>query len=374
MKNFYSIILLLIPVAVCAQKNVDLDRFNFTVQYRALPAMKLDSTYHTYNVEIETTKLMQPLLSQMEPGKTVWLEGWRKLETQGHLTIHVKLDDILPESVSEKERIENITDKYGKITGTRTFYYEEVIYTFAATASIDDYKGVHIMDQVLADRNYKQTYKSPEFPARALAQGYFTINALCVTNNLYQNCVNRAMQYLIQTITEDFGFRVATVNDFMWIVDSKKDPEYTAHRQAFLKFSDVLFNMTASTPIDEARLQLKPVIDYFESIKKKYTSTGKHDRKIRYASYYNLAVLYYYLDDPQAMMNQATGLELNDFDASDARGFKQSAERLKNLFEQTNIYTRHFAIDTSSFKGPYEKDAATTTTTTTVPVKKYRHF
>ena len=361
MKNLYFVIFLLIPVAVCAQRNVDLDRYNFTVQYRSLPALKLDSTYHTYNVEIEATKLMQPLLNQMDPSKTVWLEGWRKLESTGHITIHVRLDDILPESVSVKERIENITDKNGKITGTRSFYYEEVIYTFAATASINDYKGVHIMDEVLAERNYKQTYKSPEFAARALAQGYFAINALRTTNNLYQNCVNRAMHFLSEKISEYFGFRAVTVNDFMWIVDSRKDAEYTAHRRAFLELNEVLFSMNASTPIDRAKEQLKPVIDYFESIKKIYTSSRKHDRKIRYASYYNLAVLYYYLDDPQLMMNEAIGLELNDFDARDAKGFKQSAERLKNIFEQTNIHTRHFAIDTTLFKGPFEKNALTVT-------------
>jgi len=361
MKNLYSGILLLLPFAVCAQRNVDLDRYNFTVQYRSLPALEVDSTYHTYNVEIESTKLMQPLLSQMDPAKVVWLDGWRKLESTGHITIHVKLDDILPESVSEKERVENITDKNGKITGTRSFYYEEVVYTFAATASIDDYKGMHIMDVDLANRNYKQTYRSPEFPVKALAQGYFAINAISVTKNLYQNCVNRAMNYLSERITDNFGFKTVTVNDFMWIVDSKKDPEYSAHRLAFLKLGEILFAMNASTPIDEAKKQLKPVIDYFESIKKIYTSSRKHDRKIRYASYYNLAVLYYYLDDPQSMINEAMGLELNDYDAGDARGFKQSAARLKNIFEQTNIYTRHFPIDTSLFKGPFEKDAVTLT-------------
>ncbi|HEY6978414.1 MAG TPA: hypothetical protein VH396_19080, partial [Chitinophagaceae bacterium] len=249
-----------------------------------------------------------------------------------------------------------VTDKNGKITGTRSFYYEEVVYTFGATASINDYRGMHILDMELANRNYKQTYRSPEFPIKALAQGYFTINVLSVTNTLYQNCVNRAMHYLSEIITDDFGFKPVTVNDFMWIVDSKKDPEYSAHRQAFIKLSEILFSMNASTPIDEAKEELKPVIDYFEGIKKTYTSSRKHDRKIRYASYYNLAVLYYYLDDPQSMMNEATGLELNDYDAGDAKGFKQSAARLKNIFEQTNIYTRHFPIDTSLFKGPLQED------------------
>jgi hypothetical protein len=113
--------------------------------------------------------------------------------------------------------------------------------------------------------------------------------------------------------------------------------------------------MNANTSIEGAREQLKPVIDYFEKIKRIYSSTSKHDRKMKYASYFNLAVLYYYLDDPQAMMKEAKGLELNDYDAKDARGFVQTATWLKNLFEQNNIYTRHFTINPSAFKGPYEK-------------------
>jgi hypothetical protein len=353
-KNLY-IIVICMPFMVKAQKNVDLDKHNFTVQLRALPSTKIASSYHTYNVEIESTKLMQPLLSELEPEKSVLLEGWKKIETNGHLTVRVKLEDLLPESVSIKERTENIKDKNGVVTGTRTFYHEEVIYTFAATVSIDDYKGIHIGDEILASRSNKRIFTSPEFPVKALAQGYFAINSLIVTKTLYRNCVNDAMHYLSNRITEDFGFAVFTSHDFMWIVDSKKDPEYSAHRQAFLTLSDVLFGMNAVSSIDSARATLKPVIEYFESVKKKYSSSSKHDRKLRYASYYNLSVLYYYLDDPQQMMRQANGLELNDFDAGDAKGFQQTATWLKNIFQQTNIYTRHFYIDTSVFKGPFEK-------------------
>src|SRR5579885_508775 len=120
-KNCYSILLALLPITIFAQRNVDLDRYNFTVEYRGLPAVKLDSSYHTYNVEVESSKLMQPFLKEMNPENDVLLDGWRKIESQGHLTIHVKLDDILPENVSVKERTENIKDKNGNITGTRTF-------------------------------------------------------------------------------------------------------------------------------------------------------------------------------------------------------------------------------------------------------------
>lgn len=354
MKKLYFFALLAISLSINAQKKVDLDRFRFSVQYRSLPKMQIDSTYRTYNVEVEGTRLMQSFLNEMSPENSVLLEGWRKLPQDGHLDIKVKLGDLIPESVSVKERIETSKNRAGQVS-TKTYYRQEVVYSFEAQAAITDYKGAHILDQELAGRGNKQVYRSPEFASRILAEGYFALNSLTVTKELYQGCVTRAMHYLSERITDNFGFNAVTSNDFMWIVDSKKHPEYTAHRQAFQQISEVLFNMNANTSIEGAREQLKPVIDYFEKIKRIYSSTSKHDRKMKYASYFNLAVLYYYLDDPQAMMKEAKGLELNDYDAKDARGFVQTATWLKNIFEQNNIYTRHFTINPAAFKGPYEK-------------------
>ncbi len=357
MKKLYLFTLYLAPFFVVAQKKVDLDRYNFSVQYRSLPQMKIDSTYKTYNVVIEGTKLMKPFLNEISPEKAVLLEGWRKLNDNGHLTIKVNLDDLLPESVSVKERSEVIKNRAGQVTGNRIYYYEEVKYSFAATARIADYKGVHIMDLNLASRSDKYVYNSPEFTLRPLAEGYFLLNTLKITSNLYRHSVNDAMHYLSEKITDNFGFREVTSNDIMWIVDSKKHPEYAAHRKAFQQLSEVFFSMNASNSIDKIREQVKPVIDYFDGIKIQYSSNSRHDRKMRYASYFNLAVLYYYLDDPQMMMKEAQGLILNDYDSRDGKDFEQTALWLKNLFKTCNIYTRHFTIDPSAFKGPYEKDA-----------------
>jgi hypothetical protein len=145
----------------------------------------------------------------------------------------------------------------------------------------------------------------------------------------------------------------------MWVIDSRKHPQYTAHRAAFLKMNEYLFNLNANTSIAGLREKLQPVIDYFEQIKNIYNTTSKHDRKIRYASYFNLAVLYYYLDDPQSMMKEANGLKLNDFDSKMGTAFQQTALQLKNIFENTKIYTRHFSIDTNLFRGPYENNTTT---------------
>lgn len=351
-KNLLFAVLLL-PFITVGQK-VDLDRFKFTTQYRSLPEIILDSSYRTYHVSVEGTKLMQGYLSDLSPEKTVILEGWRKLSKNGHMSIQVKLEDMLPESFSIKEREEIIRDRYGKETGRRKLYTQEVVYTFSAFAEITDHKGAYIKRLILADRGYKQYYRSPEFSVKHMAEGYFLVNSLTITEQLYKNCVNRAMNYLSERITQYFGYGERTVTDIMWILDTRKHPEYQAHRQAFLTISEVLFSVRANRSLEGIREQLKPAIDYFESIKRKYPSTSKHDRKLRYASYYNLAKLYYYLDDPQAMKREASGLILNDYDARDGKSLEASAIYLNDLFTQTNISSRHFAVDTAAFRGPKE--------------------
>ncbi|HKZ67764.1 MAG TPA: hypothetical protein VJ111_15465, partial [Chitinophagaceae bacterium] len=255
MRKTFFVTVLFLPLISFSQR-VDLDRFKFSSQYRSLPAFHLDSSYCTYHVSVEASRLMQGYVSGMSPEKSVIMEGWKKLNKNGHLTIQVKLEDLLPQSFSVKEREEIIKDRAGKETGRRKLYSQEVVYTFSAFADIADYKGAHIENIVLADRNYKQVYKSPEFAIRRIAEAYFLVNSLTineqlykncvnramnylnkrinedfgyaertVTEQLYKNCVNRAMNYLSTRINDDFGYSERTVTDHMWILDSKKHPE-----------------------------------------------------------------------------------------------------------------------------------------------------
>ena len=144
----------LVPFIAFTQR-VDLDRFKFSSQFRSLPSIRLDTSYHTYHVSVEATRLMQGYLSDITPEKSVIPDGWRMLKKNGHLAIQVKLEDLLPESFSVKEREEIIKDRAGKETGRRKLYSQEVVYTFSAFADITDHKGAFIENINLASRNYK---------------------------------------------------------------------------------------------------------------------------------------------------------------------------------------------------------------------------
>jgi len=161
--------ILLLPFATMAQKNIDLDKFRFTAEFRSLPYMLVDSSYHTYNVNVEATRLMQGYLANMDPEQSVYLEGWKHLSKDGHLQVMVKLEDLIPESFSVKERVEPIKDSKGVQTGTRTMYHQEVTYTFNAFAEVNLYKGLKFRTAFGVDlRNERQgTFNGSQSSTRA---------------------------------------------------------------------------------------------------------------------------------------------------------------------------------------------------------------
>lgn len=160
------------------------------------------------------------------------------------------------------------------------------------------------------------------------------------------------MNYLSNTLNENFGFSPRTVNDFLWILDSKRHPEYYAHRRAWMVFKQTMFQMSAEEPLDEIKRSLQVVINYYETIIKKYSSDSKADRKLRYASHYNLAKIHYYLDDADAAMREAGELMLNEYDEKDGMRLEAAATELKILLKQNKFSSRHFPLETEKYSGP----------------------
>jgi hypothetical protein len=99
--------------------------------------------------------------------------------------------------------------------------------------------------------------------------------------------------------------------------------------------------MKANESTETLEKQLQPLIDYFESLKKKYTENDKGSRKMRYSAYYNLGKIYYYLDKPEKVIKEAQGLIDNDYDTRDGKILIFDAEQLKIIFDESKYNTRH---------------------------------
>jgi hypothetical protein len=352
MKKVYLILLSLFCALIAFGQRVDLDKYNFNASYIDLPSMAIDTSYRTYFVEIDASSGISRDLDEENPADLVYIQGWKKLSGIGHVKIFTRLEDIFIDNVEVKERVEVLKDKDGKETGQRKYYYLQILYTFAAEAKLVDYKANLITTWTLADRGYVQTYRTKEFSSFIEASLYLKFRGVDFTKEIGKRAVRNSMNYLSESMTENFGFTPRTVTDFLWILDSKRHPEYQPHRKAWMLFKLAMFQMSAEQPLDEVKRSLSSVISYYESIKKKYSSNSKADRKIRYASCFNLAKIHYYLDDPDAAMREAGELMINEYDEKDGRRLEAYSTELKNLFRETKFKSRHFSLETESYTAP----------------------
>jgi hypothetical protein len=343
-KTLFTLLTLAVVSHASAQKKADLDKYSFTATYRDLPRMGLDTSFKTFSIQTVLTRNSSYMMKDEQPDERIYITGWKKLPSHAHIMVDVRMEDIQIEKSDVKERIQILKNKEGKEIGQQSFYSTEIIYSFASMMRVNDFRGKEIMQRVLTSRNSPKVYRTKEFNSRAEALTAFVSNVYAVTSLITSNEINRSMNEVNDLLNANLGYGTRTVNDYLWILDTKKHPEYKAHKQAFISFKQAMFQMRADKPLDEVKEMLKPSIAYFERVISKYYTESKADRKMRYASYYNLSKIYYYLDMPNEALFEAGQLMINDYDEKDGRGLEAAANDLKYLLELNKTDTRHFAV------------------------------
>jgi hypothetical protein len=350
-KLLLSLYTLLVFVSVFAQR-VDLDRFNFTASFRDFPDEPLPYEYKTYNIRIEASPSLGLGYSASNLENLISIEGLKKVAGTGHITIIAILDDIVIEKTESKERVQVTKDK-NNVEISKSFFSTEMTYSFSARATVYDYKGNTVTSNyILFDRENKRTYKTPEFSNPVDAANNFNNKALETKANLAKQLVNGAISNLNSYLNTNYGYAIQKVNDIFWVLNNKKHPEYSEHQKAWNNFKNAIVLMNPDESLDKVKEKLKPVIAYYDKVKTIYTGSDKEARKLRYASYYNLAKIYLYLDDPAAAIREADALAMNDFDESDGRNLRAVAENLDEQLKKNNASTRHFPVVISSFQSP----------------------
>jgi hypothetical protein len=350
-KIIFTLSASLFCITLFAQR-VDLDRFNFTASYRDFPDEPLPLAYKTFNVRIEAAPSLGLGYTAGSLENIIRIEGLKKVNGTGHVTILAILDDLVIEKSETKERIEIKKDKLGAEI-RKSLFSTEMTYSFSARASVYDYKGNTILSNyILSEREDKKTYKTPEFANPIDALNSFNNKILEIKSNLAKQLVNNAISNLNSILNTRYGYSIQRVNDIFWVLNNKKHPEYGEQQKAWNNFKNAIVLMNPDESLDKVKERMKPVIDYYEKIKTIYTGSDKEARKLRYASYYNLAKVYLYLDDPTAAIREADALAMNDYDESDGRMLRSIAENLDEQLKKNNTSTRHFPVDIARYEPP----------------------
>jgi hypothetical protein len=333
-------------------QRIDLDREYFGYTYRNLPNVALDKSFKTYSVDVDKTVALD-MLSNESANSKINIEGLKKVTGKAHIMVNIRMEDLIIESQKVESRTVVNKDKDGKETGRTTYYWTEAVYSFSASAMVNDFNGYKLKSYVLAIRDTKNVYKTSEYGNSSDAANYYNNNRLEIKAKLVSDQINSALNSLNSSLNHDFGFMVFKTNDNFWTLGSKKHEEYAAFSEAIASAKAALESITCDAIPADINDRLKPSIAYFEGIYAKYTDPeDKGQKKLRYAAYYNLAYIYFSIENFDKAAEYCNLLVTNDYDGKDGSRLLEEINAIKADFQKHSVTSRHFHPDIENANPP----------------------
>ncbi|MET3126914.1 hypothetical protein ABID42_002016 [Arcicella rosea] len=367
MKKLVLLLSMLASAPLFAQK-VDLDRFHFNVAYQVLPKENVPLEKRTFGLHVKSSDLLSKYVPESSMYEQIGIDGWKKVESDPTVGIDFVLEDFVYKGVEVKSETINDKDKDGNIKSSTTYYWLEARYSargyakykgpFTPIKEVPKVEEVKTVNRFLANAvinkptdnnsgddqqinlNKEIIHTTNKKTVRDVAVQEFNSSKDAIYEQTVRNFVKGSINTINYTINKNYGFPVINTRDVLWILDAKSE-EGKTQAEAIEAVKELFNGMKADVPTDQLAQNLQPLIDYFESLKTKYAADDKPSRKIRYSAYFNLAKIYYYLDNPDKVIKEAEGLIKNDYDPKDGKNLIEDAVKLKDLFNQTKFSSRH---------------------------------
>ncbi|MBK8634934.1 MAG: hypothetical protein IPN72_15740 [Saprospiraceae bacterium] len=143
-------------------------------------------------------------------------------------------------------------------------------------------------------------------------------------------------------LNELYGFKPMRKNARFKKLDSKDHPEYKNYNNAMQAVKVIFGKMRYNQAIDDITQDLQPIIAYFDGIANKLArSQDKNDKKLRAATYYNLAQIYYYLDQHDKVIEIGEQIIDSKHDEGDGKDFIKNANKIMDQLYFLNMKNRH---------------------------------
>jgi len=325
MKKVMLLILMLTLTSAYAQK-ANLDREYIRVNYIQLPSKPiLDDSKRTFTTN----------------SNGVTIAGFSKVSNDGSIDIEYSYDGTTIENTSIETRKKEKKDKNGNVISTT--------YTYRSHANFISRGSLHVYNSITGKHFNKRYSKSAlyignSFKSHHRAQKDFDDNKYVLkrrkTGGHQREMLREAKSY----VNDTYGYPVIDKKEQIWILGSKKHPEYAKHHEKFEEMKAIFDRMNYKEPVNNLETNLQDVITYFESVIPKYPGSKKKYRKMRYASYYAIAKIYYFLDNVEKTKEYGQKIIDNDYDKKDGKHFIKWAEKLEKRFNSNQTTTRHFNV------------------------------
>jgi hypothetical protein len=354
MKKFSLLLLLLFSSNLAFTQKIDLDKFNFKASYLQLPTNPFPEEYTTFS-----TKFVANGINLNDAGfangesdlaSTYFkISGFKRVNSGGHFTIKVQIDGYdmgKPETVKKETTTK---DKDGKETTTIS-YTLKFKYLVPMMYTITDLNGKILKDGPIAEGSIEKTYETGSYSTTAALEKYWNDNAASTKRGLLGGFISEKLSLFQNRLDNEIGYVPRTTTDILWTTDSPKHPENDAFKKACEDTKLAMAEMTVTVPLNPAKV--KPIIAYYDSVLVKYNKDEKPERKLRYGAWYNMATIYYWLEDYDNATRCSEGLITNDYDKSDGKSLKVSSEKMKSRMANSRIKSIHYVRDVSNAVAP----------------------
>lgn len=364
MNKKITFLLAMINIALFAQKSpkVDLDRFSVAAEYQELPEFNIPMEDRLYFVNTEVSNGIYNMPDYQNITNDIVINGWKFSDANPSITVAIRVQDFIENRVSITNRLVEEKDKDGKVIKSYKLY--KAVSSFNGKATVDVSTTFTITQEKPVDKKVEDnrflsstatktttgestmradqgyTFESKEYRTSVEAEKDYKLNRSNTYNTQLNTFVSHVKHVANQYLNRKFGFRPNTARFILWILDSKEE-EGQIQKDAIEAVRIIFSEMKANQSLTGVAENMQPLIEYFESLKTKYSNDDKGSKKIRYSAYYNLGKIYYYLDQPEKAIIEGQGLIDNGYDKKDGEEIIKDSEKLIELFKSKNFTTRH---------------------------------
>lgn len=316
-----------------AQK-VDLDREYVEVKYLKLPSNPI-----TNSEERTFTFTSNDNVTENE----VKLYGFNRINNGGKITSSIIYQPILIKEVKIKDIIRTEKDKEGKIIKTTKTYQPIINYV---TNAYFEYNNP--VDNAIKrwDLGETETHKGKEYSKYKEAYNFYKLNENNLRDSFQDTFIKKCISITNKFLNTNFGYVPYSINELFWILDSESNPEYKGHKKALEDIKTLLSKLKEDTDVTSLKPDVEKIVTYFNSVIPSFSKDKKRHRKMRYASYYNSAKLYYQFDMLEKAIEYANKVIENDYDKKDGKRIIKKSSRLKELLDTNKVTTRRFKTET----------------------------
>lgn len=340
MKRIITFLLLILTTSAFSQ-GVDLDPHSFNVSYVNLPPKPvLDRKNRNFSITVNLYNAAEAKSAKEYLEENSGIDGFSRVASNGYLEIVFNLEN----------SISNLQEVRKQVVFERNANGIEVPVTiYTNVFKCKDFGSYNVV--CASEPSLNKKYSLERTYTKELSfrnQGESNSNSFLSSAVLRSSYLSNIVYNMESRLNHDYGYIVEQTSDYLWILDSKKHPEYESNVKALTSIKAIFNKMEYNQDVAPLKAELEPTIKYFEGLDKIYTEDERKHRKLRYEAYFNLAVIYHYLDMPDESDIWCAKLLANKYDASDAEGIKIKNESLREMFAVNQVKSRHMDVELRS--------------------------